>query len=144
MPGNTETVTDSALKFKGSSHSHLSAQKESLPPGVVVKCCSVRIMEEMECAPEIKLSLFKGAILRQVLRALGQPRGMGWVGMGSGIGMGNTCKSMADSCQCMAKTTQYCKVISLQLIKINGKKIIKGGHIHQKDLLCQPQPQSEV
>ena len=25
--------------------------------------------------------------------------------MGGGIGMGNTCKSMADSCQCMAKTT---------------------------------------
>ena len=24
---------------------------------------------------------------------------------GAGIGMGNTCKSMADSCQCMAKTT---------------------------------------
>ena len=24
---------------------------------------------------------------------------------GVGIGMGNTCKSMADSCQCMAKTT---------------------------------------
>ena len=23
-----------------------------------------------------------------------------------GIGMGNTCKSMADSCQCMAKTTK--------------------------------------
>ena len=22
-----------------------------------------------------------------------------------GIGMGNTCKSMADSCQCMTKTT---------------------------------------
>ena len=22
-----------------------------------------------------------------------------------GIGMGNTCKSMADSCQCMVKTT---------------------------------------
>ena len=37
--------------------------------------------------------------------------------------MGNTCKSMADSCQCMAKTTKYCKVISLQLIKINEKKI---------------------
>ena len=36
--------------------------------------------------------------------------------------MGNTRKSMADSCQCMAKTLQYCKVISLQLIKINGKK----------------------
>ena len=24
---------------------------------------------------------------------------------GGGCGMGNTCKSMADSCQCMAKTT---------------------------------------
>ena len=24
---------------------------------------------------------------------------------GGGMGMGNTCKSMADSCQCMAKTT---------------------------------------
>ena len=26
-------------------------------------------------------------------------------GGGGGIGMGNTCKSMADSCQCMTKTT---------------------------------------
>ena len=25
--------------------------------------------------------------------------------VGGGIGMGSTCKSMADSCQCMAKTT---------------------------------------
>ena len=41
---------------------------------------------------------------------------------GGGIGMRNTCKSMADSCQCMAKNSQYCKVISLQLIKINEKK----------------------
>ena len=42
--------------------------------------------------------------------------------VGGGIGMGNTCKSMADSCQCMVKPLQYCKVISLQLIKINGRK----------------------
>ena len=42
--------------------------------------------------------------------------------VGGGIGMGNTCKSMADSCQCMAKKLQYCKVISLQLIKINEKQ----------------------
>ena len=42
---------------------------------------------------------------------------------GMGIEMGNACKSMADSCQCMAKKPlQYCKVISLQLIKINGIK----------------------
>ena len=42
--------------------------------------------------------------------------------MGGGIGMGNTCKSMADSCHCMTKRLQYSKVISLQLIKINEKK----------------------
>ena len=43
--------------------------------------------------------------------------------VGGGIRMGNTCKSTADSCQCMAKKTlQHYKVISLQLIKINGKK----------------------
>ena len=35
--------------------------------------------------------------------------------VGAGIGMGNTCKSMADSCQCMTKTTKkkklkYCGV----------------------------------
>ena len=37
----------------------------------------------------------------------------GWTGEGGG--MGNTCTPMADSCQCMAKQLQYCKVISLQL-----------------------------
>ena len=42
--------------------------------------------------------------------------------VGGGIRMGNTCKSMADSCQCMTKPLQYYKVISLQLIKINGEK----------------------
>ena len=45
--------------------------------------------------------------------------------VGGGIRMGNTCKSTADSCQCMVlkkKKLQYCKVISLQLIKIIGEK----------------------
>ena len=42
--------------------------------------------------------------------------------VGGRIRMGNTCKSMADSCQCMTKTTTYCKVISLQLIKIKQTK----------------------
>ena len=32
------------------------------------------------------------------------PEGWDAEGVG-GIGMGNTCKSMADSCQCMEKTT---------------------------------------
>ena len=31
---------------------------------------------------------------------------------GRGIGMGNTCKSMADSCQCMAKTTTKKKKVN--------------------------------
>ena len=30
---------------------------------------------------------------------------------GGGIGMGNACKSMADSCQCMAKTTTIKKIV---------------------------------
>ena len=34
------------------------------------------------------------------------PEGSGREGeMGGGIGIGNTCKSMANSCQCMTKTT---------------------------------------
>ena len=34
-----------------------------------------------------------------------------------GFRMGNTCTHMADSCECVAKTTTICKVISLQLKK---------------------------
>ena len=34
--------------------------------------------------------------------------------VGGGFRMGNTCTPMADSCQCMAKPIQYCKVISFQ------------------------------
>ena len=44
--------------------------------------------------------------------------------VGGGIGMGNTCNSMADSCQCWQNPLK-CEVISLQLIKINEKKINK-------------------
>jgi len=40
---------------------------------------------------------------------------VGHRGSGRGFRMGNTCTPMADSCQCMAKPMQYCKVISLQL-----------------------------
>ena len=31
-------------------------------------------------------------------------------GVGRGFSMGNTCTPMVDSCQCMAKPIQYCKV----------------------------------
>ena len=38
----------------------------------------------------------------------------GWYGDGGGRGfrMGNTCSPVADSCSCMAKPIQYCKVIA--------------------------------
>ena len=44
--------------------------------------------------------------MRQVLGpgALGKPRGNGWR-EGGGIGMGNTCKPMAVSFQCLTKST---------------------------------------
>ena len=35
--------------------------------------------------------------------------------VGGGFRMGNACTPVVDSCQCMAKQIQYCKVISLQL-----------------------------
>ena len=38
-------------------------------------------------------------------------------------GGGDICILMADSHCCMAKPLHYCKVISLQLIKIIGEKI---------------------
>ena len=46
--------------------------------------------------------------MRQALGpgALGRPRGIGWRGRWEGgIGMGNTYKPMADSFQCMTKST---------------------------------------
>ena len=39
--------------------------------------------------------------------------------VGGGFRIGNTCTPMVDSCQRMAKSLQYCKVISLQLKYIN-------------------------
>ena len=63
--------------------------------------------------------------MRQVLRAgaLGRPRGMGWGRRwegGSGWGTHvNPCLIHVNVWQ---KPLQYCKVISLQLIKINEKK----------------------
>ena len=48
-------------------------------------------------------------------------------GMGRQVGgvfrMGNTCTPVVDSCQCIAKPIQYCKVISLQLKYTYIKKI---------------------
>ena len=56
--------------------------------------------------------------------------------VGGGFRMGNTCKSMADSCQCMAKLLQYCNIISLQLkLKYNLKNHESISTI-KKNLTC--------
>ena len=50
--------------------------------------------------------------------------------VGGGFRMGNICTPMVDSCQCMAKPIQYCKVISFQLKWINlyfyKRKLLHG------------------
>ena len=43
--------------------------------------------------------------------------------VGGGIGMGNTCKPMAVSFQCMTKSTTNKKIIIIIKIKIIKKKI---------------------
>ena len=63
--------------------------------------------------------------MRQVLRvgALGRPRGMGWGGKWDrGSGWGTHVNPWLIHVNVWQKPLQYCKVISLQLIKINEKK----------------------
>ena len=63
--------------------------------------------------------------MRQVLGAgaLGSPRGMGWEGrQEGGSGWGTHVNPWLIHVNVWQKPLQYCKVISLQLIKINGKK----------------------
>ena len=64
--------------------------------------------------------------MRQVLRAgaPGRPSGMGWGGRWEGYsGCGTHVNPWLIHVNVWQKSLQYCKVISLQLIKINGKKI---------------------
>ena len=76
-------------------------------------------------------------VSRQVLRAgaLGRPRGMGWGGKWErGSGWGTHVNPWLIHVNVWQKTLKYCKVISLQLIKINEKKKVivsewrKGKH----------------
>ena len=63
--------------------------------------------------------------MRQVLRAgaLGRPRGIGWGGrQEGGSGWGTHVNPWLIHVNVWQKPLQYCKVISLQLRKINEKK----------------------
>ena len=63
--------------------------------------------------------------MRQVLGAgaLGRPRGMGWGGRWEGgSGWGTHVNPWLIPVNVWQKPLQYCKVISLQLIKINEEK----------------------
>ena len=63
--------------------------------------------------------------MRQVLRAgaLGRPRGMGWQGrQEGGSGWGTHVNPWLIHVNVWQKPLHYCKVFSLQLIKINEKK----------------------
>ena len=55
--------------------------------------------------------------------ALGRPRGMGWGGSRErGSGWGTHVNPWLSHVNVWQKPPQYCKVVSLQLIKINGIK----------------------
>ena len=57
--------------------------------------------------------------------ALGRPRGMGWRGRREGeSGWGTHVNPWLIHVSVWQKPLQYCKVISLQLIKINEKNIL--------------------
>ena len=63
--------------------------------------------------------------MRQVFgpRALGRPRGIGWRGRWEGgSGWGTHVNPWLIHVNVRQKPLQYCRVISLQLIKINEKK----------------------
>ena len=62
-----------------------------------------KITADGDCSHEIKRHLLLGRKAITNLDSILKSRDKR--GVGGGIGMGNTCKSMADSCQCMAKTT---------------------------------------
>ena len=70
--------------------------------------------------------------MRQVLRtgALGSPRGMGWRGRREGwSGRGTHVNPWLIHVTVWQKALQYCKVISLQLIKINEKKFLMSVNV---------------
>ena len=76
--------------------------------------------------------------MRQVLGAgaLGRPRGMGWGGRREGgLGWGTHVNPWLTHVNVWQKPLQCCKVIGLQLIKINGKNINKITIVLEKKII---------
>ena len=72
--------------------------------------------------------------------ALGRPRGMGWGGRcEGGSGWGTHVNPWLIHVNVWQKPLQYCKVISLQLIKINRKKILRYGYL-KKNVVTYYEP----
>ena len=68
--------------------------------------------------------------------ALGRPRGMGWGGRWEGgSGWGTHVNPWLIHLNVWQKPLQYCKVISLQLIKINEKKIKNNNNKNMQPCL---------
>ena len=92
--------------------------------------CSERIALKQVYYHGWNRSPAQAGCMRQVLRAgaLGRPRGMEWRGrQEGGSGWGAHVNPWLIHVNVWHNPLQYCKVISLQLIKINEKKNINGG-----------------
>ena len=87
--------------------------------------CSERIALKQVYCQEWNRSPAQVGCMRQVLRAgaLGRPRGMGWWGrQEGGSGWETHANPWLIHISVLQKPLQYCKIISLQLIKINEEK----------------------
>ena len=86
---------------------------------------SERTASKHVCYQVWNISAVQVGCMRQVLRAgaLGWPRGIGWGGRWEwDSGWGTHANPWLIHVNAWQKPLQYCKVISLQLIKINEKK----------------------
>ena len=86
--------------------------------------CSERIVLKQAYYQGWNRSPAQVGCMRQVLRAgaLGRPRGMGWGGRREGGSGWGTHVNLCVHVNVWQKPLQYCKEISLQLIKVNEKQ----------------------